>query len=97
MKIVNRLPLCKLAKGLIATYIRATVLVVLLAAILCVSVAVLFEHFTMTHAAWGIIISTFMWLALIGLSVLLMLLLPLFGKFSQWLAGNDDEFDDTEY
>ena len=96
MKIVNRLPLSKLAKGFIATYIRVTVLVVPLAAIMFVSVALLFEHFTMTHAVWGIIISVFMWMALIGLSVLLMLLLPLAGKLSQWIAGNDDEFDDTE-
>ena len=57
MKIVNRLPLSKLEKGLIATYIRVTVLVVPLAAIAFVSIAVLFEHFTMTHAAWGIIIT----------------------------------------
>ena len=63
MKIVNRLPLSKLAKGLIATYIRVTVLVVPLAAIAFVSIAVLFEHFTMTHAAWGIIISAFIWMA----------------------------------
>ena len=96
MKIVNRLPLSKLEKGFIATYIRATVLVVPLAAIAFVSIAALFEHFTMTHAAWGIIIGTFMWMALIGLSVLLMLLLPLAAKLSQWIAGNDDEFDDTE-
>ncbi|RKU12324.1 hypothetical protein C6502_06155 [Candidatus Poribacteria bacterium] len=96
MKIVNRLPLSKLAKGFIATYIRVTVLVVPLAAIAFVSIAVLFEHFTMTHAGWGIIMSAFMWLALIGLIVLLMLLLPLAGKLSQWIAGNDDEFDDTE-
>ena len=96
MKIVNRLPLSKLEKRLTATYIRVTVLVVPLAAIAFVSVAVLFEHFTMTHAVWGIIIGTFTWLALIGLSVLLMLLLPLAGKLNQWIAGNDDEFDDTE-
>ena len=96
MKIVNRLPLSKLAKGLIATYIRITVLVVPLAAIMFVSVALLFEHFTMAHAVWGIIISAFIWMALIGLSVLLMLLLPLAGKLNQWIAGNDDEFDDTE-
>ena len=96
MKIVNRLPLSKLEKGFIATYIRATVLVVPLAAIMLVSAAVLFEHFTMTHAAWGIVISTFIWMALIGLIVLLMLLLSLAGKLNQWIAGNDDEFDDTE-
>ena len=96
MKIVSRLPLSKLEKGFIATYIRVTVLVVPLAAIAFVLIAVLFEHFTMTHAVWGIIISAFIWLALIGLSVLLMLLLPLAGKLSQWIAGNDDEFDDTE-
>jgi hypothetical protein len=96
VKIVNRLPLSKLEKGLIATYIRVTVLVVPLAAIAFVSIAVLFEHFTMTHAAWGIIISAFIWMALIGLSVLLMLLLSLADKLNQWLAGNDDEFDDTE-
>ena len=96
MKIVNRLPLSKLEKGFIATYIRATVLVVPLAAITFVSIAVLFEHFTMTHAVWGIIIGTFMWMALIGLSVLLMLLLSLAAKLNQWIAGNDDEFDDTE-
>ena len=96
MKIVNRLPLSKLAKGFIATYIRVTVLMVPLAAIAFVSIAALFEHFTMTHAVWGIIISAFMWMALIGLSVLLMLLLPLAGKLSRWIAGNDDEFDDTE-
>jgi hypothetical protein len=96
VKIVNRLPLSKLEKGLIATYIRVTVLVVPLAAIAFVSIAVLFEHFTMTHAAWGIIISAFIWMAFIGLSVLLMLLLPLADKLNQWLAGNDDEFDDTE-
>ena len=96
MKIVNRLPLSKLEKGLIATYIRVTVLVVPLAAIAFVSIAVLFEHFTMTHAAWGIIIGACIWMALIGLIVLLMLLLPLAGKLNQWIAGNDDEFDDTE-
>ena len=96
MKIVNRLPLSKLEKGLIATYIRATVLVVPLAAIAFVSIAGLFEHFTITHAAWGIIIGAFIWMGLIGLSVLLMLSLPLAGKFNQWIAGNDDEFDDTE-
>ena len=95
MKMVNRLPLSKLEKGLIATHIRVTALVVPLAAIAFVSIAVLFEHFTMTHAAWGIIISAFVWMAFIGLNVLLMLLLPLAGKLSQWLAGNDDEFDDT--
>ena len=94
MKIVNRLPLSKLEKGFIATYIRATVLVVPLAAIAFVLIALLFEHFTMTHAAWGIIIGAFMWMALIGLSVLLMLLLLLAAKLSQWIAGNDDEFDD---
>ena len=96
MKIVNRLPLSKLEKGFIATYIRVTVLVVPLAAVAFVSIAVLFEHFTITHAAWGIIISAFVWTALIGLIVLLMLLLPLAGKLNQWIAGNDDEFDDTE-
>lgn len=96
MKIVNRLPLSKLEKRIIATYIRVTVLVVPLAAIMFVSVALLFEHFTMVHAVWGIIISAFIWMALIGLSVLLMLLLPLAGKLNQWIAGNDDEFDDTE-
>jgi hypothetical protein len=96
VKIVNRLPLSKLEKGLIATYIRVTVLVVPLAAIAFVSIAVLFEHFTMTHAAWGIIISACIWMVLIGLSVLLMLLLSLADKLNQWLAGNDDEFDDTE-
>lgn len=96
MKIVNRLPLSKLAKGLIATHIRVTVLVVPLAAIAFVSIAVLFEHFTMTHAVWGIIMSAFMWMVLIGLIVLLMLLLRLAGKLNQWIAGNDDEFDDTE-
>ena len=96
MKIVNRLPLSKLEKGFIATYIRATVLVVPLAAIIFVSVAGLFEHFTMTHAAWGIIIGAFIWMVLIGLVVLLMLLLPLAAKLNQWIAGNDDEFDDTE-
>ena len=67
-----------------------------MAAIAFVSVAVLFEHFTMTHAVWSIIISAFIWMAFIGLSVLLMLLLPLADKLNQWLAGNDDEFDDTE-
>ena len=96
MKIVNRLPLSKLEKGFIATYIRVTVLVVPLAAIAFVAIAVLFEHFTMIHAAWGIVISAFIWTALIGLSVLLMLLLPLAGKLNQWIAGNGDEFDDTE-
>ena len=65
MKIVNRLPLSKLEKGFIATYIRVTVLVVPLAAIMFVSVAFLFEHFTMAHAVWGIIISAFIWMALI--------------------------------
>ena len=96
MKIVNRLPLSKLAKGFIATYIRVTVLVVPLAVIAFVLIAALFEHFTMTHAVWGIIMSAFMWMVLIGLIVLLMLLLPLVGKLNQWIAGNDDEFDDTE-
>ena len=96
MKIVNRLPLSKLEKGFIATYIRVTVLVVPLAVIAFVLIAALFEHFTMTHAVWGIIMSAFMWMVLIGLIVLLMLLLPLVGKLNQWIAGNDDEFDDTE-